>query len=191
MSSVSSVIETLGFESVKAFQRAWNLGVALEDDGVIGPKTTRAARLSEEKHHAKLPDISLSFSAKQFQCHCRGDLPGCQNTLIYRGVLASLEDMARHFGRAPAILDGYRCPRHNASVGGVSGSQHLFGTAVDLTGSSQPLARVRALDTWSGIGAKKDGAHRVTHVDRRDLLPKHNTTHSTRRAPAIWYYPGA
>lgn len=191
MTSVSDVIEMLGFESTKAFQRAWNLGVKLDDDGIIGPKTTAAARASEERHHHKQPDISLHFSARQFQCHCRGELPGCRNTVIYRGLLQSLEDLARYFHQAPGILGGYRCPRHNSSVGGATSSQHLYGTAADIQGVNWSLAHVRALDTFSGIGAKQGGSHRVTHVDRRDLVPEHNLTHSSRRDPAVWYYPGS
>jgi zinc D-Ala-D-Ala carboxypeptidase len=190
MSHTDDVLKLLGFESVRSFQRAWNLGVALDVDGIVGRHTTAALKISETRHRDGRPDISLHFSAKQFQCHCRGELPGCQNTLIYRGLLAGLEDLTRVLGRTPGIVSGYRCPRHNASVGGASGSQHLYGTAADIE-APWTLAEVRRYQSFSGIGAKQGGAHRVTHVDRRDLVEAHNTTHSTRRNPAIWYYPGS
>ena len=31
------------------------------------------------------------------------------------------------------VNSGYRCPEHNAEVGGVSDSQHVLGTAADIT----------------------------------------------------------
>lgn len=43
-----------------------------------------------------------------------------------------LEPLRQHAGKPITISSGYRCPRLNALVGGVPGSQHLTGEAADL-----------------------------------------------------------
>lgn len=43
-----------------------------------------------------------------------------------------LDPARRVFGGPVSVSSGYRCPKHNAEVGGVSGSQHLKGEAADI-----------------------------------------------------------
>lgn len=43
-----------------------------------------------------------------------------------------LDPARRVFGGPVSVNSGYRCPKHNAEVGGVSGSQHLKGEAADI-----------------------------------------------------------
>lgn len=45
-------------------------------------------------------------------------------------VLQPLRDM---YGKPIIITSGYRSPKVNKAVGGVDGSQHSFGEAVDIT----------------------------------------------------------
>lgn len=182
-------IQLLGFTRVEDFQRAWNLGPALTVDGIVGSKTTAAVKVSNERRIDGEATISLSYSARQFSCHCGGKLPGCHLTLIYRGLLQSLEEVNRLHKTTMGVEDGYRCPGHNAAVGGAKESQHLYGLACDPI-TNLVLADMTKLKTFSGIGAKESGLHRVTHVDRRDLSAAHNVTHGERNHPTVWYYPG-
>lgn len=181
-------IALLGFTRVCDFQAAWNLGLPLVVDDVAGPKTRAAAGRSARRHVDELPDISLNFSAHQFACHCGGKLEGCRKTLVRRGLLISLEGLHRILHHPIEILDGYRCPAHNKAVGGAADSQHLYGCAIDPV-MTEGLARVRELQLFSGIGAKETGAHRVTHVDRRDISG-HNHAGATVTRPTVWFYPG-
>lgn len=181
-------LAVLGFRSVKAFQEAWNLGAKLVPDGVDGVLTQAAMRVSMQRHIAGLGDISAHYSADEFRCHCGGKLKGCQLTLVKRELLQSLETARKTFG-AIGVVSGYRCPLHNAAVDGADGSQHLYGTAADVS-IRDGLASVRRLDLFSGIGSKVVAPHRVTHVDRRDV-GGHNTTHGTVNRPTLWTYPGA
>lgn len=43
-----------------------------------------------------------------------------------------LDPARRVFGGPVSVSSGYRCPKHNAEVGGVGGSQHLKGEAADI-----------------------------------------------------------
>jgi uncharacterized protein YcbK (DUF882 family) len=59
------------------------------------------------------------------------------------------------------IVDSYRCPAYNKSIGGVIGSQHLLGNAADVSpffATADQWERYGAL----GIGFNDSG---VTHVD--------------------------
>ena len=40
------------------------------------------------------------------------------------------------------VTSGYRCPIHNAAIGGAAESQHIYGTAADI-----------AVRDWDGNGA--------------------------------------
>ena len=63
--------------------------------------------------------LSTHFDKSEFACHHCG-----QCTKIHPRLLELLEQL-----RADS---GYRCPTHNANVGGVPNSQHVIGTAADL-----------------------------------------------------------
>lgn len=43
-----------------------------------------------------------------------------------------LQKARDHFGKPLIITSGYRTTAHNANVGGVSNSQHVFGNAADV-----------------------------------------------------------
>jgi len=64
----------------------------------------------------------------QKSCRCCG-----QGGLIFELALALEEYLALlPDGTELLITSGYRCPAHNAEVGGAKHSQHLLGRAVDL-----------------------------------------------------------
>lgn len=53
----------------------------------------------------------------------------CALTALAQNVLQPLRD---HVGAPITIGSGYRCPKLNAAVGGVSNSQHMTGQAADI-----------------------------------------------------------
>jgi len=71
-------------------------------------------------------DLSPHFDASEFACK------DCGRTKISGELVSALEDLRTLAGLAIIIDAGYRCPDHNKAVGGVSGSQHLEGTAADI-----------------------------------------------------------
>lgn len=72
-------------------------------------------------------NLSEHFSSDEFACHHCG-----QVTEIHPRLIELLEQLRKNCGRPLHINSGYRCPVHNAEVGGVKNSQHVFGTAADV-----------------------------------------------------------
>ena len=188
--TVPAEITLLGFTRVEDFQRAWNLGPRLTPDGIPGPVTMAAARLSAGRHHAGLPDLSANFSAAEATCHCGGRFAGCHRVLVLRELLQALEALRARHGGPISLQDIYRCPQYNATIpGSASDSQHCYGTAADPVATLGLTTKfVRSLHVFSGIGS---GARTgiVLHVDVRAAGP-HNVTNSTVSVHAVWTYPG-
>ncbi len=110
-------------------------------------------------------DLSPHFSIAEFACH------DCGRCSIDGTFLAALEQL-RSLGPEPIdIDDGYRCPEHNAAVGGVSDSQHILGKAADIriVGLSLQQMYDRAVQVPEflngGIGIYDGG---FIHVDNRN-----------------------
>lgn len=110
-------------------------------------------------------DLSTHFSTSEFACK------DCGRCKIVSELIDALEAL-RSLGPEPIIVDdGYRCPEHNASVGGVKSSQHLLGKAADIRieGLSLQDMYERAIRIPAfrdgGIGVYDSG---FIHVDVRD-----------------------
>lgn len=74
-------------------------------------------------------DLLEFFSLDEFRCkHC-GCLPehGMSEILLER-----LDKLRKDYGFPIMVSCGYRCPSHNAEVGGVYDSQHIYGKAADI-----------------------------------------------------------
>lgn len=72
--------------------------------------------------------LSEHFTLKEYECSCSA----CTETLVSMAHVARLEKLRTLLGHPLKITSAYRCPAHNAAVGGVPNSQHTKGTATDL-----------------------------------------------------------
>ena len=54
-------------------------------------------------------------------------------TIVSPKLLELLDSIREEIGVPVLVNSGYRSPSHNKAVGGVSNSQHVFGTAADIT----------------------------------------------------------
>jgi hypothetical protein len=169
---------------ISEFQRGWHLGPPLAIDGKLGPKTKAALQVSLDRRHAGKPDMSANFSAKEFLCKCGGKYKGCVRIRIHRALLSGLEQYRLTVGNV-AVVSGYRCPQHNAAVGGATSSQHVYGAAADVEPVSL-YGAVAKLRRFSGIGYQK-ASKKVRHVDVRHLSGN-NTTGGTPDRPTMWVY---
>jgi len=80
--------------------------------------------------------ISEHFTREEMACRC------CGLDITDPRLVAALEDLRRGV-RAPIhVLSGCRCLEHNRAVGGAKDSQHLLGTAADITVPGVPIRSV-------------------------------------------------
>jgi len=68
------------------------------------------------------------FKRSEFECKC-----GCGFDTVDVETLFVLEELKRWFNKPVDITSGCRCYAYNIFVGGVDGSQHVKGRAVDIS----------------------------------------------------------
>ena len=72
---------------------------------------------------------SEHFSAAEVSCRCCGQ----GEEIVHAKLLEYVERLRSDCGGYPLQCNcAYRCPKHNAEVGGVPNSQHVLGTAMDI-----------------------------------------------------------
>lgn len=107
--------------------------------------------------------LSTNFRVKEFACK-----DGTDPVFIESELVAVLQKIRTHFGRAVTITSAYRTPPHNKAVGGTTYSQHQYGTAADIKVSGVSPKKVAAyaeklLPNKGGIGIYDT----FTHIDVR------------------------
>ena len=73
--------------------------------------------------------VSENFVVMEFRCKC------CNLVNVGAGfwmLVEHLQALREHLGKPCIIHSGYRCPKHNAAVGGVDESAHSRGEGVDV-----------------------------------------------------------
>ena len=127
--------------------------------------------------------ISRNFNLKEFECKSTGQVK------IHEELLKLLQELRDTLEQPIIINSGYRSKKHNEKVGGAKNSQHLKGTAVDISlrnldYSAKELAIfVKNVAEDAGIGAENLGlgyANTFIHIDVRGLIGD--------PAPAEWNY---
>ena len=167
-------------KATEEFQRKNQLTV----DGVYGDGT--AARIREVIASGEVTagetdvadwwkDIRY-FRRTEFRCPCGrcGGFPVEPQESMVRVV----DEIRHRLGVPVSVVDGggsgVRCASHNAEVGGVSNSQHLYGLAADLHSAASP-AEMKAvaedvMGHTGGIGVYSWGIH----VDTRQGYARWN-----------------
>jgi len=107
--------------------------------------------------------VSPHFREAEFACNHCGELASGG---IPQELINVLEQVRAHYNQPVTINSGYRCPTHNANVGGATNSQHLLGTAADIVVKNVSPSKVYAdLDPYHDGGLGKYGT--FTHIDVR------------------------
>ena len=120
---------------------------------------------SDEPKTGTFWDDIQFFSRTEFRCPCGrcGGFPVEPQESMVRTV----DEIRRRLGIPVSIVDGggsgVRCAAHNAEVGGVVNSQHLYGLAADLHSAASP-AQMKAvaedvMGRTGGIGLYDWGIH--------------------------------
>ncbi len=114
--------------------------------------------------------LSAHFDIGEFTCHCCGG----GASLISDRLIELLEQLRVKAGKPIHVNCGYRCPPHNAAVGGVPNSQHVLGTAADITipalsfNDAKRLVEQIDFDGTGWYPPEYDGGAWFIHVDVRD-----------------------
>ena len=172
---------TLSKTACKAFQEDHGL----KADGVFGEATEKAARAvvasGVTKETTPTPavddwdDIEF-FSKKEFRCKCGGRYCNGYPAEIDLTMVRYADEIRRRIGKPISVNSGLRCSQHNANEGGVSNSQHLYGTAVDLGKPSgvtvAEMAKIaeEVMGNTGGIGTYSWGIH----IDSRKTKSRWN-----------------
>ena len=85
--------------------------------------------------------MTKNFKIQEFECKGGCDMP----LEVYENIIklaSQLQFLRDYTGRPITINSAYRCPEHNAKVGGSKTSQHLLGKAADITIQSLKPAEV-------------------------------------------------
>lgn len=111
--------------------------------------------------------MSMYFD-EQTECACK-----CCGKLPENGMDPNLMDLAdalrRRFGPLTANC-AYRCPEHNAEVGGEIDSQHLYGTAMDIDASEYGVEAIASAAEElgaDGVGRYSPSQGNFVHIDTR------------------------
>lgn len=126
--------------------------------------------------------LSEHFRISELACPC-----GCVVPVRARERLllltSALERIREAFGQPVIVMSGYRCPGHNRTVGGVSGSEHTDGTAADLFVGGKTGEEIRGvLERMIAAGEIPEGGL-GTYSDPRRILICH---YDQRGARARW-----
>lgn len=108
--------------------------------------------------------LSTNFAVKEFACK-----DGSDAVLVAPQLVMVLQSLRSHFCAAVTINSGYRTPQYNARVGGVTDSQHCYGTAADIVVRGKTPAQVAAyarqlMPDWGGVGVYDS----FCHIDVRE-----------------------
>lgn len=158
-------------EACKEFQRDRGLTV----DGYGGPETDKQLRYAvynELEKPEPVEDVtdfyvgdkatltgtfwdeSEFFDREEFRCQCKGKYCNGFPVEPEEELVRVCNEIRRRLGVPVSIVDsggsGVRCPRHNAAVGGVGNSNHLYGRAADLHSSKHPLEMYRVAEEVLG-----------------------------------------
>lgn len=106
------------------------------------------------------------FSRDEFKC------PHCGENNISDEFIERLDEVRRVYGKPMVITSGYRCPAHNAAVGGVDGSAHTEGLAADIA-CSFAADRMRMVEIAIGEGFRRIGISKTfVHLDISESHPQ-------------------
>lgn len=109
--------------------------------------------------------LTKHFRVREFACQ-----DGSDPVFVARELPVVCEYIRMRCGTGINVNSAYRTPAHNKKVGGVTDSQHLYGTAADLkkptgiTPAKMASFAREIMPNWGGVGIYDWGIH----VDVRD-----------------------
>jgi len=122
--------------------------------------------MQTEGDNFKMLDIKVGkyFTVSDFTCKC-----GCKEVLYTPRLVSKLDQIRDHFQRDVVVTSGFRCETRNKEVGGVDGSLHVDGQAIDFVVRGVSPAKVgQYLSDWDGgVGIYSRHIHIDNGVQQR------------------------
>lgn len=114
--------------------------------------------------------LSTNFKVREFACN-----DGSDPIFIDTDLVTVLQKIRDHFKKPITINSAYRTPAYNKKLGGAVYSQHLYGTASDISVSGVKPSEVAdyaetLLKNTGGIGRYPT----FTHIDVRAIKSRWN-----------------
>ncbi len=149
--------------AVIRFQRAYGLTA----DGIVGPATQAVLNGLESSDGSTSNFNFTEFHSKDGTGFSGGKVDANTVKENVRRLMYKLEAVRKKSGnKSITINSGFRSINHNASVGGASNSQHMYGIAADIvvSGYTPPsVANFAKTSGFSGVILYSS----FTHVDSR------------------------
>lgn len=162
---IGATIDGVAGDNTKAKCKEYQSRNRLAVDGICGIATRNSF-----SNQGLSWDNVKHFKKSEFTCKC-----GCGTNNIDLRLVNIINEIREHYNKPIIITSGCRCTKHNKNVGGVQGSRHVLGKAIDfyVQGVSIPevlkytqslVAQGKLRYTYSGNYSKgrMDGA---VHVD--------------------------
>lgn len=108
---------------------------------------------------------SKYFVPSEFKCPCCG----CLSILgIPQRLVDVLDCIREDIGKPLYVTSGFRCLSHNIAVGGAEFSQHLLGTAADVTCDDIDVNQIAFLaESYGADGIGLYPSQGFVHIDVR------------------------
>jgi uncharacterized protein YcbK (DUF882 family) len=128
---------------------------------------------------------SAHFSDRELAC------PHCGVNGVHQELVDALEAFRAVVCKPVIVNSAYRCPEHNAAVGGAPSSQHILGLAADIQVTGMTAAELeavaRTIPAIKGIG-RSTPPQTYIHIDVRETPAEWTYDVNGKQAP---YYPAA
>lgn len=118
--------------------------------------------------YTKGKSVKLTKNFKSTEFDCKGK-KCCSKTPLDIELVGYLQVLRNYFGKAIVINSGYRCQKHNKSVGGAKNSRHTQGMAADIVVKNvKPLkvAQFAEMIGIRGIGLYDNFVHIDTRTEK-------------------------
>ena len=107
-----------------------------------------------------MAEDTKNFKVSEFACK------HCGENKIDQRVLNMAQVIREELGVPVKVNSGYRCEKHNASVGGVKGSYHTKGMAADLSCSAGSRALFTAVADLKAKGRLPDLQYAIWYMKK-------------------------
>lgn len=163
-----SVDGICGDQTEKAMKHAVAYGIEKKSDSTdCTDVQNNSTENSTDGNTGTFWDEIRYFTREEFRCQCNGKYCNGFPVEPEEKMVRTVDEIRHRLGIPIGIVtyggSGVRCPTHNAEVGGVYNSEHLYGRAADLHSSASP-AKMKAvaeevMGNTGGIGLYDWGIH--------------------------------